>query len=334
MASWLERHPDDAILLEALDAAFDEHLASTALSERSVDVESALDRLHRRMAAASAAAPTLEVSRGGGRSRLPGRRLRWSIGGLAAAAVIGFFAVSLRRDAAAPNARAAGAAIVAAGSDFRTPVGVLDSLRLPDGTGVLLAPGSRLVVSDSYGRRRRDVTIEGMARFSVRHDGAAPFIVHAGPAVIRDVGTEFMVRAPDATNGVAVAVAVTDGEVAFSASPSSASATHLRAGDRAELHPDGEIFAQIGAVTTDDLAWTHGVLTFHAAPLDVVRDDLRRWFGIDLRIGDSSIASRRLTATFEKQSVDQVLNTIALALGAEMERSGVVATLRRSNAGR
>jgi transmembrane sensor len=288
------------------------------------------------MDAASLAAPTLEVSRGGGRSRHhPGRRLRWSLGGLAAAAVIGFFAVSLRRDAAAPHARADGAAIVAAGSDFRTPVGVRDSLRLPDGTGVLLAPGSRLVVSSSFGRGRRDVTIEGMARFSVRHDRAAPFIVHAGPAVIRDVGTEFMVRAPDASNGVAVAVAVTDGEVDFAARPSSPSATRLRAGDRAELHPNGEIFAQLGAVTTDDLAWTHGVLTFHAAPLDIVRDDLRRWYGIDLRSGDSAIASRRLTATFENQPpVDQVLNTIALALGAEMERSGVVATLRRSAAGR
>jgi transmembrane sensor len=60
-----------------------------------------------------------------------------------------------------------------------------------------------------------------------------------------------------------------------------------------------------------------------------VRDDLHSWYGVELRVADSALASRRITATFEGKSADAVLTTLALALGAEVERSGNVVTLRR-----
>jgi ferric-dicitrate binding protein FerR (iron transport regulator) len=75
-------------------------------------------------------------------------------------------------------------------------------------------------------------------------------------------------------------------------------------------------------------AWMRGELVYKNATLDVVRDDLRRWYGIDLRVADATLATRRLTGTFERVSVDEVLQRIALALGATVERSGAVATLR------
>ncbi|HWJ22481.1 MAG TPA: DUF4974 domain-containing protein, partial [Gemmatimonadaceae bacterium] len=75
-----------------------------------------------------------------------------------------------------------------------------------------------------------------------------------------------------------------------------------------------------------------GRLAYDAAPLDVVRADLRRWYGVDLRVADSTLARRRLTASFDGEPVARVLDVVALALGATVERSGNVAVLRTAAA--
>jgi transmembrane sensor len=77
-----------------------------------------------------------------------------------------------------------------------------------------------------------------------------------------------------------------------------------------------------GVSTDDDLAWTRGRLVFTDASLAQVRADLRRWYGIELEIADSGLASRHLTASFAGETVPQVLDVIALALGATIERRG------------
>jgi transmembrane sensor len=333
VSSWLESHPDHAELLAALTSSLDDGVRTNPRGEGDVDVEAALRRVHRRMDAPTSARPALHLSRRVAADASSSRR-RWLLAGLAAAAAV-MFAVSLVRDRSESGARNGGMARIAganAGREIVTAVGVRDSVLLPDGSRVLLAPGSRLTISPSFGRLARDVSLVGVARFTVRHDTRAPFVVHAGPAIVRDVGTTFVVRAPSGESDAEVSIAVTEGEVAVAARPSPLESTRLRAGDRAELRATGQIVAQPGTVTDDDVAWTRGVLVYRAATLAVVRDDLRRWYGVELRVGDSSLASRRLTATFqgEGQPVEQVLNTIGLALGATVDRVGQVATLRRA----
>jgi transmembrane sensor len=207
-----------------------------------------------------------------------------------------------------------------------TTVGVRDSVRLPDGTRVILAPASRIAVSPSFGTTSREVTIHGMAWLAVRHDAAAPFTVRAGDAIVRDVGTAFTVRTGDGAPD-AVSVTVNEGSVELRGTSANAPAITLAAGDRGQLAA-GQVTAQRGVASDADVAWTRGRLVFRDARLDVVRADLRRWYGIDLQIADPSLAGRRLTATFEDEPIDRVLQVIALALGARVERHDSVAVLR------
>jgi transmembrane sensor len=86
------------------------------------------------------------------------------------------------------------------------------------------------------------------------------------------------------------------------------------------------------AVSEDDLAWIQGRLVFRDAPLIEVGAELYRWYGVRLRVADSSLANLHLTASFSGESVDRVLNVIALSLGARIERQGNVATLYRTSA--
>jgi transmembrane sensor len=72
----------------------------------------------------------------------------------------------------------------------------------------------------------------------------------------------------------------------------------------------------------------HGHVVFRDAPLSLVSDELRRWYGIELQPADSAIARRRLTATFDAGNPDQALALIGAALGATIERRGDTAVVR------
>ena len=86
-----------------------------------------------------------------------------------------------------------------------------------------------------------------------------------------------------------------------------------------------------GAVTDAELAWTRGILEFHDVPLAAVAQELRRWYGVELIVTDSTIASRRLTATFDRASADDVGRVLAAVLGGAVTRTGD--TLRLGAAG-
>ena len=326
---WLEAHPDEAAALNALGGATSELARATPPD---LDVDAALANVtRRRLADVGTGADVIPID-----SRRPGRRTprapivttvparRWQrfAGAAAAAAVllIGGRLVwhSLEGDGyTTPSGAAA--------QTFATAVGQRDSVRLADGTRVVLAPESRLTVAAGYGDNVREVDLEGEAYFDVRHDAARPFLVRASGVVIRDLGTTFTVRA---TGQQGVRVAVTSGSVSLAPmqAPESA-AVILQPGDAGTLGTDGRTVVERGGAAEPDTAWTQGRLVFREAPVSRVRAELRRWYGIDVQI-DSSFASRHLTMTFDGDPVDRVLEIIATSLGAEVSRQGTTAVIK------
>jgi transmembrane sensor len=191
------------------------------------------------------------------------------------------------------------------------PVGARDSVRLPDGTRVILGPASVLTVPADYATNRR-VELQGEGYFDVHHDAAHPFSVHAMNALITDIGTAFAVRS-DPDDGVAVSVQ--EGVVRVGVDGRTGGA-ELRAGDAGTVGASGGVTARRGSATRDDIAWTTGKLMFREATMARVRDDLRRWYGVTLVVGDRTLAARRLTANFQRENRAQMLDVLTLALGA------------------
>lgn len=305
--AWLAEDPARGDLLAALDATAD-RLAFRAPAE--LDVEGALRRVRTRIAE-----PEVIPLR-----PRPQRRSVWQGAGLRAAAAVLLVvggALLFWRLLGSGGRPAPGAA-----RSYATAVGERDSVSLPDGSRVLLGPASRLVVAAGYGSPDRTVELEGEALFEVRHDDAHPFAVRAGPAVVRDVGTRFAVRSDTGR----AQVVVTSGAVRLGAvKEADGLGVVLRPGDRGEL-AGGRATAQRAAATEDDLAWTRGRLVFHDAPLARVATDLRRWYGIELRV-DHSLAGRHLTASFQGEPAERVVSVVALALGAQLEMRGDTAVL-------
>jgi len=319
----LAASPDRAALLAALDAAT-RPTAQEPISH--ADVESALASV---LARRDSTRGGLTVSQGGAphdarraTDQLERMRSRWSRNGLRAAAAVLIVAggsMLWRATRPASGGATTGEPTAVAGAQPRTTgVGRVDSLKLADGTRVILGAASSLQVGPGYGGSTREVTLSGEAFFDVVHDSRVPFVVHTASATLRDVGTSFTVRS-DRERGTRVAV--TMGAVDVAARAGSATPIVLQAGDRALVADDG-VHVERGVVSTDELLWTKGTLVFHDAPIPEVATGLRRWFGLELVVTDSVLTRRRLTATFDSGAANDVAPVLAAALGASVVRAG------------
>jgi ferric-dicitrate binding protein FerR (iron transport regulator) len=86
-------------------------------------------------------------------------------------------------------------------------------------------------------------------------------------------------------------------------------------------------------VETDDaLAWTARRLAFRDATVADVASELRRWYGVELRVSDSTLQARRLTASFEHATRDEVGRVVAAALGGTARVRGDTLWIDRTTA--
>jgi transmembrane sensor len=223
---------------------------------------------------------------------------------------------------------------------------------LADGSRVTLDAASRLRVPTDLGvgshrllfwraRTPRRVELSGRALFDVKHDDARPFIVETATAMTQDVGTSFVIAAyPEA---LATEVAVVDGSVALWDRPSVASSSAtvsdanrrrktqplmlLAAGDVGTLDTNGTATRRRGVPMESYVSWTRGVLRFDQTPLRDVVAQLGRWYDLDIRLADSALGARRLTAEVRTETAREALRRIGLTLDANVELHGRMAVL-------
>lgn len=319
MRRHLATHADDRLLLELLDA----HQADALSRETSdaLDIDNALVAVRRRLIALDApGTPTLDVSSGSDRTDRPRAPARASFmrRSAVAAAALAAVAVAVSQWPArvtVDNVFTSTPAVHETASKQR------DSLVLADGSRIMIAPDSRITVDSGFGRSHRTVMLEGVAHFTVAHEGSHPFIVRTQGVDVRDIGTAFVVRA--AKNGQVV-VSVTDGQVRVTRTGQTAT-VDLFAGDRAVIPASGDQpTVERNASAGDDAAWTEGRLVYRDARLADVLSDMKRWYGVEVH-ADSTLLRRTLQAEFSTDSLAQALRIVSLVLGAEtVERGGAV----------
>jgi transmembrane sensor len=162
----------------------------------------------------------------------------------------------------------------------------------------------------------------------VAPDPAKPFRVHAGRAVTEVLGTKFDVRAYREDSTVAVAVA--EGSVAVEPTDRPPASLVLHHGDLAHLDSTGDVKVEHGIAIDQYLAWTEGRLEFVNAPLREVIPELVRWYDLDIRLADSNLATRPLTASLGTESADEMLRLLEASLQVRVERHRQVVTLHSS----
>jgi transmembrane sensor len=210
--------------------------------------------------------------------------------------------------------------------EVATRLGQRAALDLPDGSRVVLAPGSRVRIPAAYSVHgsgsSRELFLEGQAFFTVRHDSTRPFRVHTGAALVEDVGTEFVVTSQSEFHGTQVVVV--SGAVALrqTSAPAAPPLLTLTRGDLARLDSSGIAIVTRDVNLAPYVAWTEGNLVFDGTPLREVAPALARWYDLDVRVSDSTLASRKFTASFRNEPISQVLEVVARSLDVRVERQG------------
>ncbi|WEK45179.1 MAG: FecR domain-containing protein [Candidatus Andeanibacterium colombiense] len=230
--------------------------------------------------------------------RWPSRRWRW------ASMVIAASLALLLALPFAPN-------LGYLGADAATATGELRTVRLADGSRVTLNTASA-IDADVTGGTTRKVTLRGgEAYFEVVHDPARPFLVHAGNADVRVLGTKFNIRI-DADQS---RIAVTQGHVRVALATNPKRTVDLLVGQEALADRAG--LQKQGADTYEATAWRHHQLLFSYVPLRLVVRDLNRYRRAPIYIANGALADNLVSGVFRTDDPDGALRIMERTMGID-----------------
>ena len=174
-----------------------------------------------------------------------------------------------------------------------------DSLLLPDGSRVYLRQGSVLRYKD------REVILEnGEVFFNVVKDEKHPFIIKAGKATIKVLGTSFNVK----RTPLYADVTVWDGIVSLGAGMEM---LFLGKGKMGYVDQStGELFPKEGNYEYR-CAWANNDLAFNDQPLKIILEELSASYHVQLTVTDTTILSRNFTIRFKEIPLAAALSLLS-----------------------
>ncbi len=184
-------------------------------------------------------------------------------------------------------------------------------ITLSDGTRVWLNERTTLRYDKALDDSVRAVYLSGEAFFDVVRDEEQPFRIVSAGAVVRVLGTSFNVRA--VPQDTAVVVTVASGVVSLANQDNQQSSIVLQKGEQGAYRIDDRSVSQMATVTANALAWRTRRLNFQNQSLSEVAAVLEEVYQKPVVV-DSAIVNLRLTAAFDDQPLEEVLEVIGLTL--------------------
>ena len=197
---------------------------------------------------------------------------------------------------------------------LKTEAGMRSQFELPDGTYVFLNSNTSLRYPLAFTGNTREVELQGEAYFDVAKNDEKPFLVNTGKIVVEVTGTEF--KASNYTDEQLVEVVLVEGSVNLcqcTASGQRSVIQALKPGDKATLAgSDNKLFVEQVDVAKY-IAWKNGVLMFRDDSMEDVVRRLNRWYNVDIDISSVYLEDYVYTATFEDETLIQVLDLLKLS---------------------
>lgn len=257
------------------------------------------------------------------RARLSSRAQRWLTPALTACACV-LVAGSLWLGHWSPLPQEASPA-----QTISTAIGEHRPVVLADGSQMHLNTGSKARVVFSKERRRIQLDA-GEGYFDVAKDAARPFEVAVGSAIVRAVGTRFLVRRQ--VNGQAE-VTVFEGVVELIKAQAEAPAS--RAGRAQPSQPPVRLVVGQSATEQEHvvvlrslsepaleqkLAWQHDRIVFDNTPLAVAVEQVNRYGTVPLVLGDGIPRDVRVSGAFSTRDIPVFLRSLEKGFGLRVER--------------
>jgi transmembrane sensor len=190
------------------------------------------------------------------------------------------------------------------GGFYSTGIGEQRTIQLADGSTVEVNARSRVRVHLTD--QQRDVTLlEGQALFRVAKDSKRPFVVRAGDAEVRAVGTEFDVYRKQ----TATVVTVVEGRVETydQSGGSGATAIVLSAGEQLTVLPH-TVTKPTRTDTVAATAWVQKRLMFEETPLRDVAEEFNRYNRRPLTIDDRELQQVKISGVYSSTDPASLIN--------------------------
>ena len=201
---------------------------------------------------------------------------------------------------------------------------------LPDGTSVDFNSEGTLSYPKNFTKSERSVDFEGVAYFDVAKDEAHPFVLHCNNMDVEVLGTTFLLNADK--NAERYTLDLYTGKVkmtSFDKNGDVLSMVEINPGERGVWNAtENELKMMNYSEVKEDELLTEHVLVFNNEMLSKIVEALEYIYKVDIDLGESC-ASKKLTARFsDDESIDEVLETIALVSEVTVTKTGKTYQIR------
>ncbi len=206
---------------------------------------------------------------------------------------------------------------------YRTDIGEIR--RVPLGDGSLAAINTDTEIAVDLQPRQRAVRLErGEAWFQVAKDPSRPFVVTAGDARVRAVGTAFSVR----RRAMGIEVLVTEGVVEVWSGKSGA-ARRVSAGNQIFVSDTAGPAKPLHRPLEMDraLAWRDGQIVLDGDTIAAAVHEFNRYNLRKIVVTDPQLEGRRIVGWFHTNEPESFARAVATSEAAELDVSGDVILL-------
>lgn len=197
----------------------------------------------------------------------------------------------------------------------RTAPGQTQSIELPDGSRVALNVDSELQVR-YYPRRREVVLDRGEAFFEVTPGPDRPFTVDSGASRVRVVGTAFNVRAGPPR----LVVKVLEGKVQLRPERERVGGDVLLLAAGAGVAVDSAGRHSTVVADADSVGdWRTGQVRFSGTPLAEVAQELSRYLGAPVELGDESLGRLRVSGLLATAAPERFVRALPALIAVRVQ---------------
>lgn len=204
------------------------------------------------------------------------------------------------------------------------PIGSHTKIMLPDGSLAVLNSGSILKYPLSFGKKERNVFLEGEGYFEISKDQSKAFQVHAGEVKVRVTGTKFNIRSYQEDQSIEVSLI--EGSVDVMILDKN---MHLKPNEKAVYSYVSRELARFPSESYKAALWTTGKLSFVNTSFVNILKDIERKYNIKIHIESRRVQNESFSGSINlTMPLEDIFNFIDVDHKYIFERTGDVIILK------